>query len=321
MAATPFMADGAIDEPAFRALLRRQVESGCGVYVGSGGSGEGHSLTLDELRRLYQIAVEECAGKVRVCANPPEQRTALAMLRICEAAASCAIELIQIYQLDAGHGMRPTIAEQVLYYRTILNEMSAPIALSVHFLSGYVPPVELIHELTKDYPQIVAINAIGLPLDYFEQLKLRLRPDIAFFVLWNQASVALPLGAAGFLASEPNIAPFMCRAIAEHFARGDMDKFSESIADLTRLSEILHPWARGNPRWLKMCLKILGLPGGNGVLRPPYVLPPDDEITQLATALAQFGLSRLEQAARRLCNDVRQLAIQSQTHGQQRGEA
>ena len=60
MVGTPFTDDGKVDEAAYRLVLRRMVEANNGVYLGSGGAGEGHVLTPKELQRLYEIGVQEC---------------------------------------------------------------------------------------------------------------------------------------------------------------------------------------------------------------------------------------------------------------------
>ena len=77
MSATTFAPSGELDEAAFRLWLRRFRDVKIGVYVGSGGNGEGHALTPRELDRVYRIAVEELKGKVPVHANLPEEHTAL----------------------------------------------------------------------------------------------------------------------------------------------------------------------------------------------------------------------------------------------------
>src|SRR5580698_625421 len=80
MVVTPMHDDGSIDEDGLRAHLQRMIAARVGVYLGSGGSGEGHALTLDELGLVYRIGVEECSGKVPVYCNPPELRSAAEML-------------------------------------------------------------------------------------------------------------------------------------------------------------------------------------------------------------------------------------------------
>ena len=47
---TPFTADDRVDVETLRAHLVRMREAGCAIYLAGGGTGESHSLTLDELR-------------------------------------------------------------------------------------------------------------------------------------------------------------------------------------------------------------------------------------------------------------------------------
>jgi hypothetical protein len=74
--ATVFTADGAVDEDGLRHYLQRLIEQGHGLYLASGGSGEGHALSHAELRQVYAAGVACGRGKVPVYANPPEQHTA-----------------------------------------------------------------------------------------------------------------------------------------------------------------------------------------------------------------------------------------------------
>src|SRR2546423_14147761 len=93
MIVTPMDDRGNIDEAGLRAHCRRMIEAGVGVYVGSGGSGEGHSMDLDELGHLYEIAIDECKGKVPVYCNPPESRSSAEMQRKTNAAIAAAADL------------------------------------------------------------------------------------------------------------------------------------------------------------------------------------------------------------------------------------
>ena len=56
MSITPFATDGAFDEPALRAHLRRLRDAQVRVYVGSSASGESFSLTPEEVDRLLAVA-------------------------------------------------------------------------------------------------------------------------------------------------------------------------------------------------------------------------------------------------------------------------
>src|SRR5947207_13501132 len=64
---TPFTANEDIDEAALRAEVRYLSETAHvhGLAV-CGSTGEGHTLTTEETRRITAIAVEEAAGRVPV---------------------------------------------------------------------------------------------------------------------------------------------------------------------------------------------------------------------------------------------------------------
>src|SRR6478736_3040936 len=62
---TPFTRTGALDEPALRRLVRRQVDAHIDVLVPCGTTGEAATMTVDEQKRVVAITLEE-AGKVPV---------------------------------------------------------------------------------------------------------------------------------------------------------------------------------------------------------------------------------------------------------------
>lgn len=62
---TPFAADQALDEAAFRKLIRHQIAEGIDFLVPCGTTGETPTLTPAEHKRLIQIAVEEAAAAPR----------------------------------------------------------------------------------------------------------------------------------------------------------------------------------------------------------------------------------------------------------------
>src|SRR5215472_5427067 len=66
---TPFRRDQSLDEPALRALVRRQIEAGITFLVPCGTTGESPTLTRAEHLRVVAIAIEEAAGKVPVLAG------------------------------------------------------------------------------------------------------------------------------------------------------------------------------------------------------------------------------------------------------------
>ncbi len=78
---TPFTAEGEIDERAYRAQVRWFLRKGVhGVCVG-GSTGEGHTLTRDEFKRLMVATCEEVNGRLPVVAGIIANSTREAILR------------------------------------------------------------------------------------------------------------------------------------------------------------------------------------------------------------------------------------------------
>jgi 4-hydroxy-tetrahydrodipicolinate synthase len=294
MAATPFTPEGALDELGLRRHLRRLVATGNGVYLGSGGAGEGHVLTTAELRRVYEIGVEECRGRVPVYANPRESRSAAAMYEVAGEAVAAGVDVVQIYQLDAGHGMIPTLREQEAYFRELLAEIDHPVAISVHLYAGYAAPVALLAALCRDFPRVVAVNVMGPPNSYFMELRDALPESVLMYTGVVNLLQVLALGASGALLAENNVIPNTCRRIAEGWAAGDLDTASDAARTVQRFSNVANRWAPSTARWVKMAMKVLDLPGGNGVLRRPYLLPPEEEQAEMATAFAALRIGEIE---------------------------
>jgi 4-hydroxy-tetrahydrodipicolinate synthase len=63
-AVTPFTCAGDLDEDSLRTVLRRTVERGAHGICVNGSTGEWFSQTLDERRRVAEIAVQTIAGQV-----------------------------------------------------------------------------------------------------------------------------------------------------------------------------------------------------------------------------------------------------------------
>jgi 4-hydroxy-tetrahydrodipicolinate synthase len=294
MMATPFTADNQIDEPALRAHLRRVVDADVGVYLGAGGAGEGHALSAQEMRRVLEIGVEECRGRVPTYATIPEARTGAATIERCRLAMTTGVEVIQIFFPDAGHGMRPRPEEQERFYHDILAAIDHPLALSVHAHSGFFPSIQLLSRLCKEHRNIVAINAMLTPMAYVVELMDTLGPRLAVYTAIKDFVDGIVLGANGCLAAEPNIIPHSCRRVLSAFETNDLQTLRTSFAHLLRFGTIVNRWAPSTARWVKMAMKVLDLPGGNGALREPYVMPPPAELEEMARAFEELDVRRVE---------------------------
>ncbi len=308
MSITPFKTDGSLDEPAFRAHLQRMAEAGVGLYFASPGSGEGHTLSLDELRQVYRIGVEVCKGKVETRANLPESRNVEELLGYARIAQEEGVDVIQIYSVDPGHGMIPSEREQEMFYRSALDAIDYPLSLSVNVHAvNYSTPIGLLKRLCADYPNVGSINVLQPPTAYLVELMEAVGPKIAFFVRWDMLGEALILGAQGSMSGHPNVVPYLVRSIGRHFVDGDIEKCRRALRDLFRLGVALDEFGRARQtgfrqwamRWMKPGMTVFNLPGhSNGLMRPPTASMSAGDIEALGEVLRGIGLWEAEQRAR-----------------------
>jgi 4-hydroxy-tetrahydrodipicolinate synthase len=296
--ATTFSKTKELDEEAFRRFLQRFVDSKLGVYLASGGSGEGHALSRDELRRVYQIGVEVCKGKVAVNANPPEQASAQATIEHAKLAIEAGVEVVNVYGPASWHGYRPTDLELAAYYDEVLSAIRHPVALAPNPIIGYTPKAELIAELSNRYHQVVAVNLSGLGDTYFVDLKDGIKRDVDVYVPFPGSLHTLGLGAKGLLGAEANILPRTFRRYIDLYERDDLEALGPVYADVLRFTRYVKQWHSSSPRWLKMAMKFLKLPGGEGGARDPYVMPPDDEVQRFGEGLLGLHIPEIDDLAR-----------------------
>jgi 4-hydroxy-tetrahydrodipicolinate synthase len=288
---TPFTEDGAIDEAALRRHLRKLGDAGVGVYVGGGGSGEGYTLAAEETARLLAIAVDELKGRVSIRAMGVEPRTAKQMIEFLETASRAGVDAAQVYSLDVGHGHTPTPRELDAYFDEVLSNTDTPSVLSTHQSVGYVIPPQVIIELFGRHKQLIGLNVSHQDPGYLRTLADALGDRIDICVGGpHQAPMALAFGAHGFLSSEGNIAPILCRSVIEAAQAGDNALFLARWGKLMRLFMALY--GNGGIRVTKALLMHFGLAGG--FPRAPRLPAEPDSIAKALAVVEEIGLAEIE---------------------------
>ncbi len=297
MCATTFSPDGGFDEAAMRDYLARQIAARLGVYLGSGGNGETHAMTPDELRRLYAVGAEVCKGRVPVHANLPEEHTAEGTIAQARIAIAAGMEVLHLYTLEGRHGYRPTDPELIGYFDDVLAVIDHPVVIAVNPTMGYIPKPAVIAEICERHRQIRGVRLSGQRDIYLIELIDRLGRDLEYH--WQLGSSALdPLAlGAGLFSAEANIIPQSFRRLIDLYESGQLDTLGEALADMRRFNQLIMQYGPC-ARWIKMCMQILKLPGWEGGLRKPYLMPPGDELQRFTEALLALGNPEIDTMAR-----------------------
>lgn len=163
----PFKADLSIDEEGFRRNLRHWTDDlGIdGVFVG-GKQGEFFSMSLDERKRVFEIAVDEIGGRAGTIMSCSDQNMDV-VIDLARHAQKIGADYIVVHA-PVLHFLKRQDETLYHYYKTITEKVDIGIALWSHEDSGYLMSPELCNRIA-DLPNVVAIK-YSVPREMYAQL-------------------------------------------------------------------------------------------------------------------------------------------------------
>ena len=279
---TPFRSDGAVDEPALRALVQWQLAEGIDFLVPCGSTGEAATMSLDEQRRVVEIVVQEVAGRVEVVAGAGSNDTQRAIVVSREMRAAGATHLLHVSPAYSKPPQRGIEA----HFRAIADAVDLPIVLyNVPGRTGSNMEAETTLRLAE-VSSIVAMKEASGSLPQVQAI-LRDRPD-GFAVLSGDDALTLPIMAAGgdgVISVVSNATPRLMVELCAQCAAGD-------LARARALQDRLLPWfgaafVESNPIPVKAGLAMMGRLAN--VLRLPLVPMAESHEPIVARALRAAG--------------------------------
>ena len=121
---TPFKNES-LDEDTYRKLINYHLKNGTNGVVPGGTTGESPTLSHSEHKKIIQIAVEECKGKIPIIAGTGSNSTdeAIDLSRYAEKAGSDAILVVTPYY------NKPTQEGLYQHYKKINDNVGIPIII------------------------------------------------------------------------------------------------------------------------------------------------------------------------------------------------
>jgi 4-hydroxy-tetrahydrodipicolinate synthase len=280
--ATPFTSSGALDERALRGFVDWQLDEGIDFLVPCGSTGEAATMTLDEQRRVVEIAVERARGRVPVVAGASSNDTARAgeiARAMRDAGATHLLHAAPAYTKPPQRGM-------ALHFRSIADAVDLPIVLyNVPSRTACNIEASTTVELAAD-PRIVATKEASGLLPQITDIIAR-RPA-GFSVLSGDDEVTLPmlaLGADGLISVVSNVVP---RLAAELVRLGRAGDFAGARERHMRVLPLLRAaFVETNPIPIKAALWMMGR--FQNVLRSPLVPLEQRREEVVRSALHQAG--------------------------------
>lgn len=279
---TPFK-DGAVDFPAYDALVARQLEAGVAGLVPVGTTGEAATLSEEEAEALIARTVKLAEGRALILAGAGANDThkAIEKAKRAEAAGADALLVVTPYY------NKPSQTGLVAHYAAVAESTSLPIVLySVPGRCGVEIAPETCAALMERCGNIVAIKEAGG--DAARVTKLRAACGDRLIVHSGDDALTLPflsLGAVGVTSVVSNVAPREMVAMVNAWHAGDIAgalKLHEMIAELTDSMFI-----ESNPGPVKAALALSNLAGPE--MRLPMVPVSDQTRQRLTGILTRFG--------------------------------
>lgn len=293
-APTPFTRDGALDEPAWRAVLRLYFSQGVHGVLVNGTTGEWYSQSEAERRRVAEIAVEELKGRIPVvigCTTFTAATTIALARHAKDIGADGILSTAPPYAC-------PTPREIVAFFNAISEAVDLPIMV-YNWARGV--SIEITWETAVQLariPRVVAIKDstanVAQAIATLEKVHDQVRVFGGFI---NRAGLALLRGLGG----DGNIdgGGLGARFAVDFYEscwRGDNGAAARAAdAYVVLMRQLIRPdWSGvfgSPPAQIKAAMNLLGQPGGWP--RPP-LLPVEDpgDLDALAGVLASAGLQR-----------------------------
>ncbi len=287
---TPFTADGALDESAFRRLVRWQILAGIDGLVPCGTTGESPTLSETERERLIAATVEVASerssrARVRVVAGTGTNDTA-ATIRATRRAAGLGADAALVV---APYYNRPDGRMLDAHYRAVADEGDLPIVVyNVPGRTGTNVDADTFLRLAE-HPRVVAVKEASGNLEQIARI-CRDRPrDVA--VLAGDDAWTLPvlaMGGDGVVSVASNEVPGELVALCAAARAGDWD--AARRAHERWLPLFLGNFRGGpNPVPAKAALMLMGLLDSDAVRAPLLPLEADGRAA-MATTLRSLGL-------------------------------
>ena len=280
--ATPFAADGSLDEALLRALVDRSIEGGVHGVVACGSTGEFSALTIDERRLVVETVVDQVARRVPVIAQTGATSTAEA-IRLSRHAQEVGADVVMAV---APYYEPLSIEETLTYLRAVAGSVDIPVMLyNLPVATGVDLDPDTVGALAREVENIRYIKNTTVDMAQSAALIHNHGDVISTFVGWDSLLLsALAEGAAGVMAGTANVVPTELVAVYDAVSAGDLGGARRAWAQIYPLIDAImnEPFVAA----VKAGLTAVGFP--IGVPRAPVAaLDPDAaaRIAKLATAV------------------------------------
>ena len=274
---TPFR-DGGLDLPALSALIELQIAGGVSALLVAGTTGEGCTLSFEELEAVTSHAKGAIRDRVPLLvgcgSNSTERACRLAQIA-CSAGADALLAVTPYYNKTTDRGI-------LLHYEAIAAASTRPILIyNVPSRTGFSMNMKHYRELAK-MSEIVGVKEASGDLALLESLCSECSDDLDVYTgNDDQTLAAMKLGAIGVISVASNLLPRKMSEICRLYAEG---KSKQASARLRAIKPLLSDlFCEVNPVPVKYLASLMGL--CRAEYRLPLCPPSPESVKRLGERL------------------------------------
>ena len=269
---TPFTATGEVDEDAFRGVVRFMIKKKVhGICVG-GSSGEGHTYSPEEFKRLMEIAAEELDGRMPLVAGiiVNSTRDAIARAKSIEHLKVDALQVTPVHYV-----FKPDEDATYKHFKALTEATKIPVIIYNVVPWNYLSP-RLLVRIMRDMPGVIGVKQSAGDLKLMADLLITLPPGKKVYSAVDALLYpSFALGAHGSIAANPAAVPGVCVSLWNAVQAGDHKKAREIHEALLRFWNTI---AFDNlPANIKTSLALQGCTTGHPRMPMPATTPQQAE--------------------------------------------
>ncbi len=253
---TPFK-NGELDEEKYINLIHYHIKNGTNGIVPAGTTGESPTLSHYEHRRVIEIAIKQCNGKIPVIAGTGSNSTSEAVELSTHAEKSGANNLLIV----TPYYNKPTQEGLFQHYKKINDNVGIPIIIyNIPSRSVVDMSIETMARLFE-LKNIIGVKDATGDLD---RVNLQLKSmGKEFIQLTGNDDNALEFnkrGGIGSISVTANIAPKICSDFQKYSLSKDKNEFNKAI-ELDKILQPIHHsmFIESNPAPVKYAASLMGL--------------------------------------------------------------
>ena len=280
---TPFDEHG-IDYERFRRNIAFQYENGTAALVVCGTTGEAATLSREEHDELVRVAVQECAGRMKVIVGVGSNNT-LSALRAAESAKAAGTDAILMVTPYYNKTSQKGLAEHFGY---VADRVDIPLILyNVPSRTGIGLSAETC-KLLSEHPHIIGIKEASGDISLAGKIRSLCGDDLYIWSGNDDCTVPLmSLGALGVISVASNIVPGV---MAKLCALCLEQNYIEATALYAKYSSLMSAlFVETNPIPVKAAMQSMSL--DSGILRLPLVEISRENRSRLLAAMRDVGIT------------------------------